>query len=213
MFTRFYKEWGLERWFLFLDSPLAIEATDIYNRHAELHDVETQAIKKRGGHPLTPANLHISRTANQSMAINRIQSGAIIIAGSGMCDGGRIKHHLKHNLWRNNCHVIIIGYQARGTPGRALVDGAKTIRLWGEEIKVSATIHTVGGLSAHADQAGLLKWYGAFKNRPNTVLVHGETEAITTLEKELQHRFQSRTLVPERGDKLDLRAFRLLREK
>ncbi|KAF0192730.1 MAG: metallo-beta-lactamase family protein [Gammaproteobacteria bacterium] len=209
LFTKYFSAWGLDRWTLFLDSPLAIEATEIYNRHTDLHDAETQAVRSAGTLPLTPPNLHISRTARQSMSINRIQSGAIIIAGSGMCDGGRIKHHLKHNLWRDNCHVIIIGYQAAGTPGRAMVDGARHIRLWGEEIRVAATIHTVGGLSAHADQAGLLNWYSGFKNRPRVALVHGEETALASLESTLKAKFGVQPLVPARGTLFDLKTFQV----
>ncbi len=120
------------------------------------------------------AEPHISDTANQSMAINHIRSGAIIIAGSGMCTGGRIKHHLKHNIWREECQLVIAGFQAMGTPGRALVDGAQHIRLWGETVRAAATVHTIGGLSAHADQAALKNWYSNFEGRPPVVLVHGE---------------------------------------
>lgn len=208
LFAKHYNEWGLDRWTLFLDSPLAIEATEIYNQHLDLHDAETREIRTNGRHPLTPPNLHISRTAAQSMSINRIQSGAIIIAGSGMCDGGRIKHHLKHHLWRENCHVIIIGYQARGTPGRALVDGARFIRLWGEEIRVAARIHTIGGLSAHADQAGLLDWYRGFSNRPHVALVHGEDDALTALDATLRTQFAIAPTIPAPGTVLDLRTLR-----
>ena len=122
------------------------------------------------------------------MRINDIRSGAIVIAGSGMCSGGRIVHHLKYNLWRPECHVVMIGFQAAGTLGRRLVDGAERVRLFQETIKVQATIHTVGGLSAHADQAGLLAWYGAFRNRPPVNLVHGEPavqhEAISFLQNQ-----------------------------
>ncbi|MBI3775890.1 MAG: MBL fold metallo-hydrolase [Gammaproteobacteria bacterium] len=179
--ARHYAEWELHRWTVFLDSPMAIEATDVYARHAELYDAEAMRIQHRQGNPFEFPKLHYSHTALQSMAINRIESGAIIIAGSGMCDGGRIKHHLKHNVWRANCHVIITGYQARGTPGRALVDGAHALRLWGETIRIAATVHTLGGLSAHADQTGLLAWYRAFRNAPPVALVHGEPESMSVL--------------------------------
>lgn len=204
-FARFYREWELERWTLFLDSPMAIEATEVYQHHAELYDAQAAQIHKVHGSPWPLPKLHFSRTAQQSMAINRINTGAIIIAGSGMCDGGRIKHHLKHQVWRENCHVIITGYQARGTPGRALVDGAKYIRLWGETIRVAAQIHTIGGLSAHADQAGLLDWFGKFSGTPPVALVHGETESITVLQHMLQQRSHS-VMVPTRGQVVDLRA-------
>lgn len=115
------------------------------------------------------------------MQLNNVRSGAIIIAGSGMCTGGRIKQHLKHHIWRRETHLVIVGFQAAGTLGRALVEGAKHIRLWGETVRVAATVHTIGGLSAHADRSGLLAWYRGFKNVPPVALVHGEPSAMTSL--------------------------------
>jgi Cft2 family RNA processing exonuclease len=116
------------------------------------------------------------------MALNRIEAGAIIIAGSGMCNGGRIRHHLKHNLWRANAHVIFVGFQARGTPGRALVDGAKTYRIGGDDIAVKAEIHTLGGFSAHAGQRQLIQWASHFRKKPRLYLVHGDPEAKEALQ-------------------------------
>ena len=111
------------------------------------------------------------------MALNKIVAGTIIIAGSGMCTGGRIRHHLKHNLWRRSAHVVIVGYQAMGTPGRALVDGAKVFRLGGEKIVVNAAIHTLGGFSAHASQSQLIDWINNFKKpHPRLFLIHGEAK-------------------------------------
>ncbi len=188
LFQQHYQDWNLDGWNIFVDSPMAIEATEVYARHWRLYDEDAAQARKHNGGPFTLPNLHYSRTPNQSMAINRIRSGALVIAGSGMCTGGRIKHHFKHNLWRNDCHIIMVGFQARGTLGRALVDGAKHVRLWGETIRVGAKIHTIGGLSAHADQAGLLDWYSAFEKRPPVVLVHGEENAIATLGAALQER-------------------------
>ncbi|MBZ0070367.1 MAG: MBL fold metallo-hydrolase [Gammaproteobacteria bacterium] len=183
-----YHDWGLEGWQLFVDSPMAIEATEVYARHWRLYDQEATQVRREDGDPFRPPNLHLSRTSNQSMAINKIRSGALIIAGSGMCTGGRIKHHLKHNLWRSDCHVIMVGFQARGTLGRALVDGARHVRLWGETIRVGAKIHTVGGLSAHADQHGLMDWYAGFDGHPPVALVHGEEDAMRSLGETLQGR-------------------------
>ncbi len=181
LFGKHYEQWDLGRWHIVLDSPLAIEATEIYLRHSDLYDAEAQArFRSRRQHPLLP-NLQFSRTANQSMALNRIRSGLLVIAGSGMCTGGRIRHHLKHNVWRHDCHVVITGFQARGTPGRALVDGARHIRIWGETIQVNATVHTIGGFSAHADQAELIAWYRGFHHRPPVWLVHGEAQASGAL--------------------------------
>lgn len=203
-FAKHYSDWNLNQWQIFLDSPMAIEATEVYTRHTELYDTEAAALwQKNLLQPLLP-NLHISRTSNQSIHLNLIRSGAIIIAGSGMCTGGRIKHHLKYNVWRNDCHIVIVGYQARGTLGRSLVDGAKYIRLWGETIRVKATIHTVGGLSAHADQSGLMDWYGHFKNRPPLVLVHGETDSMQVLAERIQTELNAPVHKAQLGERIDL---------
>ena len=137
------------------------------------------------------------------MAINRVRSGAIVIAGSGMCTGGRIRHHLKHNLWREQCHVIFAGFQARGTLGRQIVDGAKSVKLWDENIRVAARIHTIGGLSAHADQSGLLSWYRHFERRPTVALVHGEPGPMEALTQRLRA-LRAPVLTPKLGVRTDL---------
>jgi metallo-beta-lactamase family protein len=197
-------DWGLQDWQIFLDSPMAIRATEVYTRHHDLYDPEARTWRGGNGKPFDLPNLHYSLTPAQSMAINRIQAGAIIIAGSGMCTGGRIKHHLKHQLWREHTHVIMVGFQARGTPGRALVDGATHIRLWGETIRVAAQVHTIGGLSAHADQAGLIDWYRQFDKRPVVALVHGEEGAMDTLAEKLHSDLQARVHTPLPGTRLDI---------
>ncbi len=203
-FAKNYAAWNLDRWHIFLDSPMAIEATEVYARHAELYDRESAALWLENSHrPLLP-NLHLTRTAKQSMRLNRIRSGAIIIAGSGMCTGGRVKHHLKHNIWRKDCHIVIVGFQARGTPGRMLVDGARRIRLWGETYSVKARVHTVGGLSAHADQAGLVDWYRHFASRPPVALVHGEPDAVDALAKCLDAAGAADVIKPQAGERVDL---------
>jgi len=126
------------------------------------------------------------------MRINEVASGAIIVAGSGMCTGGRIVHHLKRNVGREGAHVMVVGFQARGTPGRALVDGAERLRLWGEEFEVKAKVHTVGGLSAHADQEGLVRWYRQIEGHPPVALVHGEAEAMDALAQRLSTELDAR---------------------
>jgi metallo-beta-lactamase family protein len=203
-FTQHFEGWGLKDWNIFLDSPLAIEATNIYARHAELYDTDAVNLKHYNGNIFGLPNLRLTRTSLQSMAINRIRSGAIIIAGSGMCNGGRIKHHFKHNLWRSNCHVLMVGFQAEGTLGRALVDGAEQIQLWGETIHVGAKIHTIGGFSAHADQQGLLDWYGHIENRPPLVLVHGEPDAIGALKNKIKQQWQTSAHIAQEGERLEL---------
>lgn len=188
LMAKHYEEWGLRHWHIFLDSPMAIEATDTYSRYRHLYGA-----RLFGPDSNLPDldNFHETRSTEESMTINQIHSGAIIIAGSGMCSGGRIHHHLKNNIWRPECHLVIVGYQAHGTLGRRLVDGVDEIRLWGENYAVRATVHTIGGLSAHADQADLLDWYGAFENTPPLYLVHGEERAQQALEKKVKAKFDA----------------------
>ena len=200
----YYEEWKLDRWHIFLDSPMAIEATRIFLQNVDLFDAEAAELwRKNNRKPLLP-NLQISRTPKQSMAINNIRRGAIIIAGSGMCTGGRIRHHLKHNIWRRECQLVITGFQARGTTGRILVDGARHIRLWGEEIRVAATVHTIGGLSAHADQLALKNWYANFEGRPPVTLVHGEERAIKSLSECLREELAAPVHTAHAGELLKL---------
>lgn len=206
---RNFDRWNMSRWEVFLDSPMAIAATEVYTKHTQLYDADTELVQRSHGNPFRLPNLHMSQTAKQSMAINRIKAGAMIIAGSGMCTGGRIRHHLKHNIWRSNCHLVFVGFQARGTLGRALVDGAKEISLWGERMRVAAAVHTIGGFSAHADQSGLLNWYGRFRTRPPVALVHGEPKAMEALQTALHGRYEARVLIPAAATVLDLRDLRL----
>jgi metallo-beta-lactamase family protein len=204
VFRRHFEDWGLDRWSIFLDSPMAIEATEVYARHWKLYNSEAARQRHENGDAFRTPNLHLTRTPAQSMAINRIRSGALILAGSGMCDGGRIRHHLKYNIWRSQAHVVFVGFQAAGTLGRALVDGARTIRLWGETIRVAAKIHTIGGLSAHADQQGLLGWYRHFRGSPPVALVHGELPVMEALARQLKKERKTPVLIPSRGYRLDL---------
>ena len=196
-----YEEWGLRHWHIFLDSPMAIEATNAYSRYRNLYGVNLF-----GPNTNLPDlnNFHETRSTEESMAINQIHSGAIIIAGSGMCSGGRIHHHLKNNIWRPELHLVIVGYQAHGTLGRRLVDGVDEIRLWGENYAVKATVHTIGGLSAHADQADLLDWYGAFENTPPLYLVHGEERTQQALKKKVKARFNAPVSIATYNQTIDI---------
>ena len=203
-FKQHFDTWGLADWQIFLDSPMAIEATRIYDRHARVYDDSATEIRNQSGGLFDLPNLHLSRSSDYSMRINRISSGAIIIAGSGMCSGGRIKHHLKHNIWRQHCHLLMVGFQAAGTLGRSLVDGASNIQLWGESIMVKAAVHTIGGLSAHADQAGLLEWYAQFAKHPRVVLVHGEPRAMQALSDKIQQQYGAEVIVAGYRQKLGL---------
>jgi len=196
VFNQNYDEWDMGDWRMFLDSPMGITATGIYERHAKVYDRRASEFNAKHESLFDLPNLYMSETPRESMVINQIRSGAIIIAGSGMCTGGRIRHHLKHNIWREECHVMIVGFQAEGTPGRALVDGAGQIRLWGKDYDVAARIHTIGGLSAHADQRGLLDWYANFKGRPPVCLVHGEPESMDALAARLADEYNARVTRP-----------------
>lgn len=204
IFAKYYEQWGLDDWTVFLDSPMAINATEVYSRFVGLYDQESsEFFADENNAPFHLPNLRLTPGADDSMAINRIPSGALIIAGSGMCNGGRIRHHFKHNLWRRSCHVVIVGFQAQGTPGRALVDGARELKLWGESIRVGAQVHTVGGLSAHAGRSELIAWYEAFRTSPRVALVHGEASGMDELADELRSRGVEVT-TPEYGEVVDL---------
>jgi metallo-beta-lactamase family protein len=157
---------------VFLDSPMAISATEIFRRHTECFD-DGFLDELQQGDPFAMPGLHFTRETTESMAINNIDSGAIILAGSGMCNGGRIRHHLKHNLWRDRSSVVFVGYAAEGTLARRIVDGATSVRIFSEDIQVRAQVWTINGFSAHADQSSLLAWLGNAKRR-KVLLVHGE---------------------------------------
>ncbi|MDA0668182.1 MAG: MBL fold metallo-hydrolase [Planctomycetota bacterium] len=204
-FQQHFEEWNLARWKIYLDSPLAIEATQIYRDHQEVYDAEANAAVRKEGASLDLANLEFCPDAEDSMRLNEMKSGAIIIAGSGMCTGGRIRHHLKHHGVRESCQVIMVGFQAEGTLGRILVDGKRDVRIYGEDVHLAAKFHTIGGLSAHADATGLASWYGFFENRPPLVLIHGEKKAMDSLADRLQKEFSPpRLLCPEPGESVDL---------
>jgi metallo-beta-lactamase family protein len=163
---------------VFLDSPMAISATAIFEHHPECYEHRTAELFRAGRDPFDLPGLHMTRETADSMAINRIVGGAIIMAGSGMCTGGRIRHHLRHSLSRKNCSVIFVGYAARGTLARQIVDGAERVRIFDDEIPVRARIHTINGFSAHADQAELRAWHGRIGTPQRTFLVHGEEHAM-----------------------------------
>lgn len=188
-FARHWDEWNMARWRIFLDSPMAGKVVKVYDRHHALFDAEAREVWRGTPNPFRLPNLHITESTEESMVINRIGSGSIIIAGSGMANGGRILHHFRHRLDRRENHVVFVGYQAEGTLGRRLVDGAQWVRIHGHDVRVQAQRHTVGGLSAHTDQQGLLDWYSGFASPPPVVLVHGEDRAREALAGELQQRF------------------------
>jgi len=190
---------------LYIDSPLAAQATQVTLRHPECLDEQTmEVLRWREAHP-DRFRVSVTSSTEESMALNSLRGGAIILAGSGMCDAGRIKHHLKHNLWRKECSVVIVGFQAEGTLGRKIVDGARWVRILGEDIAVAADIYTIGGLSAHADRNDLLSWAGNFRTPPGRVFVaHGEEAVSLGFAQELRNRFRWNVEVPEPGHPFEI---------
>jgi len=159
---------------VFLDSPMAVSAIEIYRQFPEFYDETAQALLANGSDPFAIPGLRLTREHDESLAINRIDGGAVIVAGSGMCTGGRVRHHLVRNLPSERNAIVFVGFAARGTPARRIIDGATSINLFGEEVAVRARVHTINGFSAHADRDELLRWHALTGGRERTVLVHGE---------------------------------------
>ena len=163
---------------VYVDSPMATTATEVFKRNAQVFDDETKEYIRKGDHPLDFKNLKFTRTSEESMWLNSDRKPKVIISASGMCEAGRIRHHLKHNLWDSRSSIVFVGYQAEGTLGRKLVEGAQEVTLFGEKIKVNAQIHNLEGFSGHADRDGLLEWLGGFRQEPKHIfLVHGENDS------------------------------------
>ncbi len=186
---------------VFLDSPMAISATEIFRRHPECFDAETLKLFNGGRDPFALPGLQFTNETAQSMALNRISGGAVIMAGSGMCTGGRVRHHLKHNLWREDCSVVFVGYAARMTLARRIIDGAKKVHIFGEEIPVRAKVYTINGFSAHADQSELLAWHARTGTPEQTYLVHGDEAAMQRFAGLLR---DTRVTMPELHQAFDL---------
>ena len=198
-------EGRLDDWQVFLDSPMAITVTDLYEECMALLDTEDVAkMKAAYGASLKKflPNLHFTGSVDESMAINRIKHGAIIIAGSGMCTGGRIRHHFKQRIWEERNTVVFVGFQARGTLGRILVDGVKKITLFGSELLVRARIETLSGFSAHASQSELTEWLGNFETNPRVMLIHGDPDTLEILARHLDKTLGIEADVPALGDKI-----------
>lgn len=182
-FNRFYQDNSeikrqLENLMVYVDSPMATTATEVFRKNAQVFDEETKEYILKGDNPLDFKNLKFTRTTEDSMFLNMDKHPKVIISASGMCEAGRIRHHLKHNLWNSKSSIIFVGYQAEGTLGRMLVDGVKDVTLFGEDIHVNAEIHNLEGFSGHADRNGLLSWLAGFTEKPSEIfLVHGETES------------------------------------
>jgi len=200
-----FRNQTLPRFPVFLDSPLAIEATEIYGKHDELFDKESQAMMRSGELRHQLQSVRFCPTANDSRELNNVKGPCMIMAGSGMCSGGRIMHHLRHNLYRPETAVLIVGFQSPGTLGRQLVDGAKSVSIYGERVVVRASIHTMGGFSAHADQTGLLEWFAAVApSKPRLIITHGENRARKTFADLIRARHGLRAECPNLGDVIEM---------
>lgn len=193
-FNRFYLERPeykaeLEKLTVYIDSPMATSATEVFRRNAQVFDEETKAYILKGDNPLDFPNLRFTRSTTESQALNMDRKPKIIISASGMCEAGRIRHHLKHNLWDPKSSVIFVGYQAEGTLGRMLTEGQKDVVLFGEAVHVNAEIYNLEGFSGHADKEGLLGWLSGFKVKPKQLfLVHGELESKEALAASIRER-------------------------
>ena len=200
-FNRFYEEGtkykaDLDKLMIYVDSPMATTATEVFKRNAQVFDEETKDYILRGDMPLDFKNLKFTRTSEESKELNFDRTPKVVISASGMCDAGRIRHHLKHNLWDAKSSVVFVGYQAEGTLGRAILDGLKEVKLFGETIHVNAEIHNLEGFSGHADQAGLLEWLGGFKSKPREIfLVHGEEEAKVVFSQKIMDTYGYETTI------------------
>ncbi len=187
---------------VYIDSPLGIEATQVFNENTwECADAETLALLRQGVNPLTFDGLRVAQTAEDSKRINTDTTPKVILSSSGMCDAGRIRHHLKHNLWRAECTVLFVGYQSVGTLGRSLVDGAKEVKLFGETIRVNARIEQLAGKSGHADNAGLIRWAAAFSPKPEHVfVVHGDDDVTDAFAARLNQELGLAASAPYNGE-------------
>jgi metallo-beta-lactamase family protein len=190
---------------VFIDSPLAISATRIFQENPQCFDEDTVKLLKSGDNPFEFDDLYFTRAAEESMQINNIKGGAVIISASGMCDAGRIKHHLKYNLWRPQASVVFVGYQAQGTLGRILEDGAAKVKILGDEIDVAAEIYKIEGFSGHADRDGLFKWLEAFDVKPKKVfVVHGEKDSASDFAGLISEKLGLDAVVPQIGETIDV---------
>jgi len=190
---------------VYVDSPLAISATEIYKNNPQCYDEEARRYILENKNPVDFPTLKLTRTVDESKAINESNDPAIIISASGMCEAGRIRHHLKHRLWEENSTILFVGHQAQGTLGRRLVDGEKQVRIFGEDITVKARIEYIEGFSGHADQKTLINWLGNFEKKPQTVfVVHGDPDAQDVFAQLVNDTYGIRTIVPNRGDVFEI---------
>lgn len=206
----YYDGEGLEEYKkvpIYIDSPMAVSTTKVFEKNSNLFDEDAKNLILSGDNPFNFENIFYVRDVEESKRLNTVKYPKVIISASGMATAGRVRHHLKHNLWDPKNSVIIVGYQAEGSTGRKLVEGAKKVSLLGEEIKVEASIYSLQGFSAHADRSMLLNWIGHFKKFPKKIfLVHGEEKAISALKSEIENKWQANVHVPDLGDSVELYA-------
>ena len=203
--NKLYREQNIPLIPIYVDSPLAVSATEIFARNSRYFDKETMEYLRTAQSPFNYPDLSLVRDVEESKALNELKGPAIIISASGMCEAGRIRHHLKHNLWRPKAHILFVGFQAQGTLGRRLRDGAETVTLFGEEIKVKAKIHGLDGFSAHADQAGLIEWLQGFASKPRAVFVtHGEPDVSREFAALVQSKLNLNAITPHCDESFDL---------
>lgn len=190
---------------VYIDSPMAINATEAFQNNSFAFNQEAKKLILSGDNPFTFSNLRYSRSQEESMTLNKSNYPKVIISSSGMATAGRIRHHLKHNLWDEKNSLVFVGYQAEGTLGRILLDGAKRVKILGEEVSVKAEIYDLEGFSGHADQRMLLNWIENFKVKPKKIfIVHGEEEPANILAKLINDKFNIETLIPNLGDSFNI---------
>ena len=196
---------------VYVDSPLTASATEIFLRNPDCFDEDTLNLIKIGNNPLDFHNLKFTKTVEESKQLNLSRESKVIISASGMCTAGRIKHHLKHNLWRKESSIVFVGYQAEGTLGRRIKEGEKVVKIFREEIQVNAEIHSLEGFSGHADREGIIQWIKSFKNKPQKIfVVHGEEEAAKEISRKIEEELKIKAYIPELGESLSIEGERVL---
>ncbi|GAI93453.1 unnamed protein product, partial [marine sediment metagenome] len=190
---------------VYVDSPLTVSATEMFLRNPDCFDEDALNLINIGNNPLDFRNLKFTRSSEESKQINFSKESKVIISASGMCTAGRIKHHLKHNLWRKESSIVFVGYQANGTLGRRIKEGEKVVKIFGEEIQVNAKICSLEGFSGHADREGIVRWIKSFKNRPKKIfVVHGEEEATEEISRKIEEELKIKTHIPKLGETLSI---------
>jgi len=190
---------------VYVDSPLTVSATEIFLRNPDCFDEDTLKLINIGNNPLDFRNLKFTRTTEESKQINFSKESKVIISASGMCTAGRIKHHLKHNLWRKESSIVFVSYQAQGTLGRRIKEGEKVVKIFGEEIQVNAEIYSLEGFSGHADREGIIQWIKSIKNKPKKIfVVHGEEEATKEISRKIEEELTIKTYIPKLGESVSI---------